>query len=508
MKILDAKQLSEADKITIKKQEISSEELMERAATLVFNEIHSRLQGAQIPLKMFCGIGNNGGDGLVISRLLLEHGYNVTVYVVNYSSNRSDDFLANYEKIKEVTSNWPTLIKSAEDFPALNEKDFIVDAIFGIGLNKPIIGWLKDLLVHINKSKGFILSVDIPSGLFTDRIPAKKDPVIKSNFTISFQAPKLVFFLPETVGYVGDMQIVDIGLDREYLSKVKAEAQLIDKQEAQALYIPRNNFSHKGDYGHCLIVGGSYGKIGSVSLTANACLRSGAGLVTVYAPQCGYAILQSVVPEAMVLTDENEKELHNINFDLEPDVICFGMGVGTSDGTATAFKKLLEITDAPMVIDADGLNILATNPELLEMIPENSVLTPHPKELERLIGEWKDDLDKLSKSKEFASKHKVVLVIKGAHTITVYQDNLYINNTGNPGMATAGSGDVLAGVITSLISQKYDPLVAAVFGVYLHGRTGDIMVEEIGYQGLIAGDIANNMGKAFLDLFKKDSQSE
>jgi len=502
MKIFDVKQLAEADKVTIKKQNITSLELMERAAGLVFEDIHSKLQGAQISIKIFCGIGNNGGDGLVVGRLLMEHGYQVTLYVVNYSHNRSENFLDNYDKIKDITTTWPTLLKGEDDFPEISKNDFVIDAIFGIGLNRPLEEWVGKLVDYINASEAFVLSVDMPSGLFSDKIPSKKDKVIKANVTISFQAPKFVFFLPQTSDYVGDLQVIDIGLDREYLMKTPTNIQLINKEEAKALYLPRKNNTHKGTYGHALIIGGSYGKIGSMVLASTAALRSGAGLVSVFVPKCGYQIIQTSIPEAMVVTDKEELELTNIEFDLEPDVICFGMGAGTADVTAKTFEELLKLTKRPMVIDADGLNILSKNKAFLKFLPENSVLTPHPKELERLIGEWKDDFDKLKKAKKFTEEHKIILVIKGAHTMTISGDNIYVNNTGNPGMATAGSGDVLSGVITGLISQNYDPLTAAVFGVYLHGRTGDILSEKKSYQGLISGDIANNIGEGYLDLFK------
>ena len=502
MKIFNVKQLAEADKVTIEKQNISSLELMERAASLVFEDIHSKLQGAQIAIKIFCGIGNNGGDGLVVGRMLMEHGYKVTMFVVNYSHNRSENFLDNYDKIKDITNDWPTLLKSEEDFPELSKDDFVIDAIFGIGLNRPLEDWVGKLIEHINTSGAFVLSIDMPSGLFSDKIPGKKDKVINANVTISFQSPKFVFYLPQTSDYVGDLQVIDIGLDREYLMKTPTNIQLINKEEAKAMYLPRKNNTHKGNYGHSLIIGGSYGKIGSIVLASTSALRSGAGLVSVYIPKCGYQILQTAVPEAMVVTDENELELTNIEYDLEPDVICFGMGAGTSNETIKTFGDLLKSVKKPIVIDADGLNILSKNPDFLSLLPENSVLTPHPKELERLLGKWKDDFDKLKKAKQFTEEHKVILVIKGAHTMTISGDNIYVNNTGNPGMATAGSGDVLSGVITGLISQNYDPLTAAVFGVYLHGRTGDILSEKKSYQGMISGDIASNLGEGYLDLFK------
>lgn len=506
MKIFDVQQLAEADKVTIEKQDITSEQLMERAATQVFNEIHKRLQNDEVAIKIFCGIGNNGGDGLVIGRLLVEEGYNVTVYVVNYTNKRSPDFLANYDKFKQTNKMWPTLLKSEEDFPDLFSRDFVIDAIFGIGLNRPAEGWVAGLIEHINKSGAFVLAVDMPSGLFSDKIPTGEDAVIKANFTLSFQAPKLVFFLPQAAGYVGDMQVLDIGLDREFLSNASAVAQLINKKEALVLYKPRESFSHKGTYGHGLVIGGSYGKIGSISLSATAALRTGAGMVSIYAPACGYNILQTVLPEAMVITDSGEKELENIDFDLEPSVICFGMGAGTSENTLKTYERLLKTVKKPMVIDADGLNMLSKKKELLRLLPENSVLTPHPKELERLIGEWIDDFDKLEKAKKFSSDYGVILVLKDAHTITVSGNNLYVNNTGNPGMATAGAGDVLAGVVTGLISQGYEPLIAAVFGVYLHGKAGDIAAGKLSYEGTVAGDIVQNIGAAFLDLFKNDEE--
>ncbi|MDT0690588.1 NAD(P)H-hydrate dehydratase [Salegentibacter sp. F188] len=504
MKILTASQLKEADEITIEKQNISSEELMERAATQVFNEIHTRLQGADILIKVFCGIGNNGGDGLVIARLLIEHSYNVKVFIVNYSDNRSKDFLSNYDKIKNLSRDWPVLLKGEDDFPDIKRGDFVIDAIFGIGLNRPLEGWVAKMVNFINDSSAFVLSVDLPSGLFTDKIPEEGDAVIMANFTLSFQTPKLVFFLPDTMDFVGDMQVLEIGLDREFLSEVTPAAQLIGRQEARSLYNPRNKNSHKGSYGHVIIVGGSYGKIGSIVLATTASMRTGAGLATVFIPKCGYEIVQTALPEAMVLTDVNYEMLTDIKTDLDADVVCFGMGAGRDKSTVGAFKELLKKTNKPMVIDADGLNILSENNELLQDLPENSVLTPHPKELERLIGEWKDDFDKIEKVQEFIKKHKIILVLKGAHTFVFEQENIYVNNTGNAGMATAGSGDVLSGVIAGLISQKYEPLIAAVLGVYLHGKSGDISAEKLGYEGIISGDIAKNMGLAFRDLMSEN----
>lgn len=506
MKIFEVKDLARADQVTIKNEGITSAELMERAATGVFREIHRQLNHDQIPVKIFCGIGNNGGDGLVVGRLLREQGYNVTVYIVNFTKDRTPDFLLNYNRLKDMGKPMPVLLQSEDDFPEIPATDFVIDAIFGIGLNRPAEGWVAALIKHINSSGAFVLSIDMPSGLFSNKDPAPEDAIIQANYTITFQAPKLVFYLPETAEYAGDIQVLDIGLDREFLNSVEPFAHLIDKEEALKLYVPRKVFSHKGDYGHSLIIGGSYGKIGSIALTATAALRTGAGLVTIYGPACGYQILQSVLPEAMVITDEGEKELKNIKFDLDPNVICFGMGAGTSEETLKSYKSLLKSVKKPMVIDADGLNMLAKNKELLELLPAKSVLTPHPKELERLLGKWKDDFDKINKAKKFSGKYDVVLVMKDAKTLVIYKDEVYINNTGNPGMATAGAGDVLAGVITSLISQNYPPLKASVLGTYIHGKAGDIAAVNLSYQSMIAGDITLNIGRAFLDLFINDNE--
>jgi hydroxyethylthiazole kinase-like uncharacterized protein yjeF len=508
MKLFTAKQLHEADQLTIKNQSLTSTELMERAGTLVFNQIHQRIQGAQMEIKIFCGIGNNGGDGLVIARHLLEHGYNVKVFVVNYSDKRSKDFLINYDRYKELTNKWPELLKSEDDFPELTHNDFIVDAIFGIGLNRPLVPWVANLVKHINASRAFTLAIDVPSGLFVDEATKSLDEVIKANFTIAFQSAKLPFFLADTGAFVGDLDVIDIGLDRQYLMETPSQMQLINKAEAQQLYKPRHKFSHKGTFGHALIIGGSYGKIGATVLATKACLKSGVGMVSAFIPRCGYQVLQTSVPEAMVFTDASDYELTDIDCPTDMSVIGFGIGAGTSDNTIQEFERLLEKTERPMVIDADGINMLSNKNDLLQHIPKKSILTPHPKELKRLIGEWNDDFEMLAKAKSFSKKHDVILVCKNAHTISVYHDDIYINNTGNQGMATAGSGDTLTGMLSGLIAQDYDPVVAAVFGVYLHGAAGDIAVNRTGFQSLTASDLIDTLGMAYIDLFQQEAPQQ
>ncbi len=506
MKIFSKEQIYAGDKLTAERQNITSTELMERAGTQIFNWMHRRMQGAQVPIHVFCGIGNNGGDGLVLARHLVTHGYNVHTYVINCSDKRSKDFLVNYDRIKNVTKKWPTLLKCSNDFPEIHPNDIIVDAVFGIGLNRPIDDWVKELFQHFKATKAFTLSIDIPSGLYTDKAVEDPDAVVYAGFTLSFASPKLVFFLPETAKYTVQWEILDIGLDPEYLYTTETEAQLIGKHEVLPNYIPRDKFSHKGQFGHALIIGGSYGKIGAVTLTSRAALSVGAGLVSAYVPKCGYVPLQASFPEAMVITDKDEAQITSINFEIEPTVVSFGIGAGTEIKTIAAFEAFLKTNKAPLVIDADGLNILAKKKALLKLLPELTILTPHPKELERLVGSWKDDFEKLKKAKAFAKKYKVILVVKGANTITVFNEKLFVNTTGNPGLATAGSGDVLTGIITGLIAQGYHPSVAAIFGVYLHGKSADIAIEDFGYQSLIASHVIDYLGEAFIDLFKQPEE--
>lgn len=505
MKLFSKEQIYEGDKLTTERQKISSTELMERAGIQIFNWMHMRMQGAQVPIHVFCGIGNNGGDGLVLARHLITHGYNVITYIVNCSDKRSKDFLINYDRVKNVTKDWPKMLSCKNDFEeiVIGVDDIIVDAVFGIGLNRQPNDWVQVLFQKFRDSKAFTLSIDIPSGLYTDKAVADEKAVVHANYTLSFQSPKLVFFLPETAKYTVQWEALDIGIDRDYLMQTETEVELISKHEVLPLYKPRQKFAHKGDFGHVMILGGSYGKIGAVSLASRTALSSGAGLVTAYIPKCGYHSMQTAIPEVMVITDANETNISNIKFDIEPTVIGVGVGLGTSAETAKTFEVFLKKNKAPLVIDADGLNLLSKKKTLLKLLPEQTILTPHPKELERLVGKWSDDFEKLKKVKAFSKKHDVIVLIKGAHSITIYKDKLYVNTTGNPGMATAGSGDVLTGLISGLIAQSYEPLAATIFGVYLHGKSADIALEDYGYQSLIASHIIENIGEAYIDLFKQ-----
>lgn len=506
MKIFTAEQLYAADRSTIEKQQITSHALMERAAMQLFNWLHPRLEGAPRTIRLFCGIGNNGGDGLALARFLKEHGYSIVVYIVNYSDKRSEDFLENLDRLKSKKV-WPEILGGESELPGVGRDDLVVDAIFGIGLNRPPDPWVGKLIKHLNASGAFIVSVDVPSGMFTDR-DSLHDRIITASMVLSFQAPKLPFFLPETGPYCEHWEVLDIGLDAEFPGSAETRFELVGKGEARGMYRPRRKFSHKGTYGHALIIGGSYGKTGAVQLAASACLHAGSGLVTAYVPRCGYLPLQTALPEAMVLPDSGDDHIVSMAFDLLPDAVGIGIGMGTMEETVRAFETFLDRYQGKLVVDADGINMLAGKNALMKKLPPKTILTPHPGELRRLIGPWKGDYDKLGKAMEFSKKYDCILLIKGAHSMTLYEGKGYVNSTGNPGMATAGSGDALTGILTALLAQGYPALDAAIFGTYLHGKAGDLAAAKSGYEFLTAGGIITGLGEAFPDLFAEESHGD
>jgi len=502
MKILSAQQLYEADQITIKKGNITSLNLMEHAATSCFQWIHNRLQGDSVTIQVFCGTGNNGGDGLVIARHLKQHGYHVNTYIINCSNKRSDEFLANYDRLKEI-GVWPEMITCSSEFPVISENEMVIDAIFGLGLSRSPEDVLKETIQFINASNAYVLSIDFPSGLFADKPITDTESVIKAYHILTFQTPKLAFLLPDNQEYVTSWEVIDIGLNAEYLTTVEADFYLTNKNDILPIYKYRERFSHKGDYGHSLIVGGSFGKIGAVTLASRAALSIGSGLVTAYVPKCAYQIVQTSLPEVMVEVDA-ENELQYFNSKINPTVIGIGIGMGTNTKTVEGFKKFLQENKIPLVVDADAINLLSKNKSLLKLLPENSVLTPHPKEFERLVGQWKNDFEKLDKLIKLSKKYKLIIVLKGAYTAVAHQDKIYFNTSGNPALATAGSGDVLTGIITGLIAQQYTTFEAAILGVYLHGRTADLAMKTKVYETFTASDSIDFLSNAFIDLLKKD----
>ena len=505
MKILSAKQIKETDHFTIKKGNMTSTDLMERASSLCFNWIHNRLQGNNIPIRVFCGTGHNGGDGLVIARHLKQHGYNVFTYVVNCGNKRTQDFLTNYDRLKEI-GVWPEMVTCAADLPDISENDMVIDAIFGIGLSRPPEDVLKEVIMHINASNAYILSVDVPSGMYPDKSIEDREAVIRAYHVVTFQTPKLAFLLPENEEFLVSYDVIDIGLDLEYIYKLPANAFLIEKYDILPIYKPRKKFAHKGDFGHSLLIGGSFGKIGAITLASRAALNIGSGLVTSYIPKCGYEVLQTSLPEVMVEVN-SINYIEKISSKTDSNVVGIGPGLGTAAKTLNAFREFLEINKNPLVLDADAINLLAKDKKLLKLVPKDSVLTPHFKEFERLVGKSKNDFERLDKLKQISNELDSVVLLKGAHTAIAYKDILYFNGTGNPGLATGGSGDVLTGFITGLIAQGYGCLEAAIFGTYLHGKSADIAMNDLVFETFTATDIIEYLPTAFKDLFKREMQN-
>lgn len=500
MKILTSEQIRRIDAETIKREEIPSLELMKRAATAFYNRFTERFPDRGTPVLIFAGVGNNGGDGLVVARLLHKSGYSVRVCIVEYSDHYTEDCAHNVRRIKAENIAY-IKIKEEKDIPDMSGYDVLIDGIFGTGLSREVSGITAAVIERINESGKPVICIDVPSGLFLDR---RTPFAVHATETITFQIPKLALYLPENQAYTGNVTIVPIGLNKEAIGKAESDVSLTEKGAIKALLKPLLKFAHKGTEGHALIIGGSLGKTGSVCLASKAALKTGCGLVTACLPKCGVPVIQANFPEAMAIADGGETHLSAIEYDLHPDAIGIGVGMGQHAETQQALLGFLKRNNAPLVIDADGLNILAQHREWLSLLPAKTILTPHPKELSRLIGEWSDDYDKIQKARVFAREHDLVLVVKGAYSLIMDREYLYLNSTGTPALATAGSGDVLTGMITSLLAQGYDPLQAARVGVYLHGLSAEIAVQHIHPRAFIASDIIDHIGKAYRELEKNN----
>src|SRR5215204_5623 len=499
MKILKADQIRSWDQYTIEHEPIVSIDLMERAATKCFEWLDGNGWFVH-SFAIFCGKGNNGGDGLAIARMLADRGCKVSVYILEFGHKGTDDFQTNLARLHQYPAVDIHFIQEESNFQTLSQETVIIDALFGSGLTRPLEGFTANLVDHINNSGCTVIAIDVPSGMSVDQ-SSKGNKIVKANYTLSFQCYKLAFLVTENAAFIGEVVILDIGLLPEFLASLESNFELIDKHIIRSIYKPRNRFAHKGHFGHSMIIVGSYGKIGAAVLSANACLRSGVGLLTCFIPKCGYDILQTSVSEAMVMTDTNSSLITKIDDDvLKYDSIGIGPGLGTASETRTAVKELLSIYKKPIVLDADALNGLSMEKKL-PSLPPGSILTPHPKEFERLFGESKNDFERIERALENAKLLNCLIVLKGHHSfIATPAGKGYFNNTGNAGMATAGSGDVLTGVITSLLAQEYTSEDASILAVYLHGLAGDIAANEFSKEAMIAGDIIENIGKVFKQL--------
>lgn len=497
MKLFSAAQVKQWDAYTIANEPVSSLDLMERAATACFNWLQQQYPSKQL-YYIFCGPGNNGGDGLAIARMLVQQKHTVFVYLLNSDKENSGDFTANLKKLETCTFNIKK-IAGQNDFPLIPDGCIVIDALFGTGLNKPLMEIPAALVNHINESNVPVISIDVPSGLFADS-SSEGNTIIKASYTLSFRQYKLAFLVAQNAVYSGAVVILDIGLHKNFYNVEEPEMNITDTSLIKSFYKPRADFSHKGTYGHAALINGSYGMMGAAVLCAKGCLKSGTGKLTCFIPECGYTVLQSAIPEAMCITN-GEKYIETIS-DLEKyNAVGIGPGIGNYSTVRNVLQSLFQLYKKPVVLDADALNVLAENKILLEQIPPGSILTPHQKEFERLFGESKNDFERLQSALQKSKAYNILIVLKGHYSfIATPEGKGYFNTTGNAGMATAGSGDVLTGIITGLLAQSYTPLEAALLGVYIHGAAGDAAAAKLSKEAMLASDIAGFIGEVFLNL--------
>lgn len=500
MKIFPTTQIAKIDQLTILNEPIDDIDLMERAAKTIADYLIND-SGYKGEVVVFCGPGNNGGDGLAVARMLahIEEHFRVTVVIVDFGKGVQGSPAINLNRLIEQHRAKIEFVNLLSDLPHLSNDCLVIDALFGSGLNRPLKGLAADIVKVINQSKAKVLSIDIPSGLMgEDNGSNNYECIVKADQTITFQFPKLSCLFAENEIYIGDLRIHDIGLHPQAINETSTSYYLFDDAEVAKLIKLRTKFSHKGSYGHGLLIAGSYGKMGAAVLGSKACLRSGVGLLTTHVPFRGYAILQTAIPEAMISIDESDLMFTGVCKLEDYSAIGVGPGIGQKVNTVRGLKKLIDEAKQPIVFDADALNILGQNREWLSLLPSGSVLTPHPKEFERMAGITESGYQRMQVAIAFAKKYRVVLVVKGAYTMVInLEGEVWFNSTGNPGMATAGSGDALTGIILALLSQGYSSFDAARVGVYVHGLAGDIAAARRGYEALIASDIIENLGEAF-----------
>lgn len=486
MQILSAKQQRDLDRFTIENEPISSVDLMNRAASLCADEMIGELS-PENSIVLLCGTGNNGGDGFVLFRYFKLLPIPVRCYLVPFGQ-MSEDCRIQYELVKNEVLIW-----DAETNPEWDENTVVIDALLGIGSNKTPLNELKNAIEWPNKTSCKVYSIDMPSGLPADEIPSHQI-IVRASKTFTFHAPKLTFFLPETAEYTGDWKVLDIGLLSDPDSEQSSRS-WIRENEVKSLIPGRKRFSHKGTYGHGLLIAGSNGKMGACLLSSEAALRSGLGLLTVHTVSQGKFQLHQRIPEAMAHWDSNENELSGENL---PDLQLFsaigiGPGLGQGKGTRLALEKVLD-SKLPCVIDADALNVLSENPDLLKKLHEHCILTPHPKEFERLAGSFENSLDRLERAVDFSRKFGCVLVLKDAMTAIINsKGEVHFNTTGNPGMAKGGSGDVLTGIILGCLAQKFPPFNAACIAVFYHGSAGDKAKKLKGERAMLPSDLIANL---------------
>lgn len=502
MKLFPTSIISQIDRFTIDNEPIADIDLMERAA----GKIYEYIDGSSLTGKIvvICGPGNNGGDGLALARMLgrQPERFQTSVYLIESGRALTPNSLINIERLHANHDINFYRLSETDPLPEIEKDSIVIDAMYGSGLTRPLTGFVADMIKHINKSGAYVLSVDIPSGLMgEDNRENDLETIIRANCTLTFQFPKISFLFPENHGFVGAWKVLDIGLHKDAIQNIPSSFYYIEKSDCLSIIKKRGKFSHKGTYGHALLIAGAYGKMGAAVLASKACLRSGTGLLTVHVPHETYSVLQTAVPEAMCDIDDSDLMFTGVNNLEVYSAVGVGPAIGQKVNAQRGLRKLLNDIKAPFVVDADAINILGLNPGWLDDLPQNTIITPHPREFERIAGRFNSAYERMMKAVEIAFVRKIIIVLKGAHTIIVCPNGeVWFNSTGNPGMATAGSGDVLTGIILGLLAQAYRPEEAAILGVYLHGVAGDLAKEQFGENSLIASDIISNLGLAFKNL--------
>ena len=506
MKIFTNAQRQAIVRYTIEHDGVTELDLVERAGEGIAREIMSRWQPQQRTV-VFAGWGNNGADALAASRIMLRNGYNPEIYLFNIGGNRLSKECA---KCKELLlSEFPqaklTEVVASFNQPELNSRCLVIDGLFGSGLNRPLAQSLCMILRSINDSNADVVSIDIPSGLFSEwNTNLVNSNTIHATLTIAIEFPHLSFFFDDNAELIGEWTTVNIGLSQEAIRSIPYQYYLITHADAQKILRPRWPEANKSEYGSALICAGSYGMMGAAVLATRGCLRSGAGKVSCFAPQCGYQILQTAVPSAMFVTNSDKTHITDISPKHSYHAIGIGPGIGTHDDTISALERFLKkcnATHTPLVIDADALNCIAARPILLNYLPVMSVLTPHEGEFDRLFGEQQSSEERLRKAIEVSAFYNVVILLKGRYTAVVRPDGkVHINSSGSPALATGGSGDVLTGIITGLMAQAYSSEISSILGAYIHGVAGEICAEEQGVFGTTAEDIAQAVGRAIKSI--------
>ena len=504
IKIFPTIQLKELDAYTIENEPVSSIDLMERASRALARAMSERWS-AETPFTVFAGPGNNGGDALAVSRLLAERGCRVEVYLFNTKGTLSPDCETNKERLAGVAGIDFHEITTQFVPPVLTAEHVVVDGLFGSGLNKPLSGGFAAVVKYINTSPATVVAIDVPSGLMgEDNTYNIQANIIRADLTLSLQLPKLAFLFAENAPFVGEWQLLDIGLSEEAIEEKETDFALTEHEDVASMLKPRGKFAHKGNFGRALLIAGSQGMAGASVLTARACLRSGVGLLTVHIPFCNNFIVQTSVPEAMTEIDINDVRFSCATDTDDYQAVGIGPGLGKAGDTEAALLEQIESCQTPMVVDADALNLLGEHRSYIGRLPKGSILTPHPKELERLVGKCQNSYERLTKARELARSAGVHILLKGAYSVIIAPSGkCWFNPTGNPGMATGGSGDVLTGVVLALLAQGYDAETAARMAAYVHGLAGDIACKKHGVMGMTAGDIVTCLPPAWRMLEEK-----